>query len=91
MAEKLSGKALEARLLMVDAALAMTKLRRRMRRAVRLVLGEGLSFAEAAEQIRSSSHKTILRQHIYRAVRVTKPKLAEVEDYVLRGSAKEKP
>lgn len=70
--------ALRARHLLVEAALDMTKLGRKLRRACMLVLVHGYSNAQAAQKVGGLKHG---RQNVYRALKKVQPKLAEIEKY----------
>lgn len=75
MGTELTTAQVRARRLLVDAALNMTRMKRQMKRACRLVLVQGYRPAEAARIVR------LHRQHVYRAIKSVEPKLAEVTAY----------
>lgn len=78
MAKELTDaqKLRKARVLMVEAALDMTRLEPKMRRAMLLVHVRGYTPARAARRVGSR------RQFVYRAGLVLAPKLAEVKAYI---------
>lgn len=65
----------EADRLYLDAALMLTRLDAPMRRAVRLVILEGLSPVRAAERV----HRP--RQNVNRALRLVRGRLAQVREH----------
>jgi len=71
---------LRARHLVVEAALDMTKLSLKLRRACMLVLVHGYTNAEAAHKIGLPGNSG--RQNVYRALKRLRPKLGEVEAHV---------
>jgi len=71
---------LRARHLVVEAALDMTKLSAKLRRACMLVLVHGYTNAEAAHKIGLPGNSG--RQNVFRALKRLKPKLAEVEAHI---------
>lgn len=74
----------KARRIMVDAAIAMTRLKGPMRRAVRLVLLEGKKPGEAARDRRVKRDRRV----IHRALLKVRPKLAAVEEEVRKLSGR---
>lgn len=75
---------LKARQLMVEAALDLTKLGRKLRRACILVLVHGYTNAEAASKIGGLKYG---RQNVYRALKKVQPKLLEIEQYAKNYTA----
>lgn len=67
--------------LMLEAALDLTRLKKKMRRACRLVELQGKQSHEAAAIV------GVPRQHVYRALLVLRPKLAVVEQHVYKVAA----
>lgn len=63
----------EAEALYVEAALMLTKLDKKMRRAVKLVLVDGHDVSVAAAMVKRP------RQNVYRALDAVRPKLSEVK------------
>lgn len=76
MAKKLISHKEKARQLIVSAALDMTRYKRKVKRACKLVLLYNHTQAEAAEKV------GLRKQNVSRALVNLKPKLAEVEAYV---------
>lgn len=74
----------QAKRLMVEAALSLTRLSPRLRRAVKLVLlqGKGVSAAARDRRVRSD------RRLVHRAVQRIKPKLALIRAQVRRINAR---
>lgn len=67
--------AYQAQKMKLDAAFTMTRLKADMRRAVRLVLLDGLTQPAAGRRVGKP------KQHVYRALLVVKPILAEIEAF----------
>lgn len=76
MAKVIEEAARAAQRLKIEAALLLTRLKRPMKRAVMLVMVEGLTPSEAARKVKKP------RQFVYRALRVVGPKLKAVQDYM---------
>lgn len=69
----------KAKRLMIEAALDMTRLTKRHRKAAMLVLLDSVPMAKAARKQR------VNRQHVYRNLLVVRAKLAEVQAYMQGG------
>lgn len=83
METELSAERLkEAKTLVVEAALSLTRLKGKMRKACILWYVEGLAPAAAATAVKKP------RQHVHRAITALRPRLEEVLAEVDRQSAK---
>lgn len=69
---------LKVQRLIVAAALDMTRLKPKARRACKGVLLHGQTYAQAGKLVGMAA------QNVYRALKILKPKLAEVREYVAR-------
>lgn len=83
MATKLNELPVEVRRALVEAAVDLTRLRTVARKAVLLVLVEGYRQIDAAKKLKCK------KQHVNTALRIVRPKLAEVEDYFASLSEQE--
>lgn len=71
----------DARRLLLDAALKMTNLEGKMRKAVRLVILDGMKPAHAAKRVSRN------RANVARALSKVRPKLEEVAGYAIAKAA----
>jgi DNA-directed RNA polymerase specialized sigma24 family protein len=75
MDQKLSDLPVEVRRQLVNTALDLTRLRKKARRAVLLVIVDDKRQVDAAKELRCA------KQFVNTALRIVRPKLKEVEDY----------
>jgi len=76
MAQELNKELpIQAQKLLIEAALAMTRLRRPARKAVILVMLDGLTQPEAGRRVKMK------KQAVNRALRIVRDRMKEVEAY----------